>query len=569
MKRALALLALVAGCGGNDLTLKYKLDGVAPADVVRVETRVDVDPSDPRAFYVDQPYRQVATGVGYEVRDFDGSGKKTLLVTHDSTLGYVFSDTFDFRLLPPAAGSAPPLSIVARAVGLSDMIGQTMPLAGKFGRGAKLTVDLTDQRCGAMSCDANDQCCGGACAAVQSDAANCGSCGHACAPTGDSCSGATCRCAGGSACASGSTCCGGIGCVDLKSDPFHCGACDKACAPGEACVAGACKCGGGAACTGATAVCCDGTTCSASGTCMCGSTTCNFPDVCCGSTCVDPRSSNTNCGGCGKACTAPLICANGACACSGVICANGDTCCGAGCANTSNDPNNCGSCGKKCRAGEVCGGGQCLCGSTACSTGQLCCGGACVNQTVTNCGTCGHICKSGEQCNASPTTGSGNTSCTCNGNGACVGNQICCAPGSPGGAGCFDPSSDAKHCGDCATVCPAGQGCVTGKCAPTACNPPCTNGNQCEGGVCRCNGKGDCKGADTCCLDGCHDLATDHDNCNMCGHACGGTEYCCKGACTKQDDNNCSACGAGCSAGSCCVCPGRAGHCASLLCTCL
>jgi hypothetical protein len=263
------------------------------------------------------------------------------------------------------------------------------------------------------------------------------------------------------------------------------------------------------------------------------------------------------------------MCTNGACACNGVICANGDTCCGAGCANTSNDPNNCGSCGKKCRAGEVCGGGQCLCGSTACSTGQLCCGGACVNQTVTNCGTCGHICKSGEECSGGPTAGSGNTSCTCNGNGACVGNQICCAPGSPGGAGCFDPSSDAKHCGDCATVCPAGQGCVTGKCVPTACNPPCTNGNQCVGGVCRCNGKGDCKGAETCCLDGCHDLATDHDNCNMCGHACGGTEFCCKGACTKQDDNNCSACGAGCSTGSCCVCPGRAGHCASLLCTCL
>ena len=29
-------------------------------------------------------------GVGYELRDVDGSGKREVLITHDATLGYVF-----------------------------------------------------------------------------------------------------------------------------------------------------------------------------------------------------------------------------------------------------------------------------------------------------------------------------------------------------------------------------------------------------------------------------------------------------------------------------------------------
>src|SRR6185503_19949830 len=146
MRNALLALLLI-GCGTNDLTLHYKLDGIAPTDVVRVATRVDIDGSDARSFYVDQPFRQVAQGIGYEVRDDDGDGKRTLMITHDATLGYVFAPTFDFRLLPPVGESAPPLSITARAVGVSDMIGETMALGAKFADDAKLAVDLTDARC--------------------------------------------------------------------------------------------------------------------------------------------------------------------------------------------------------------------------------------------------------------------------------------------------------------------------------------------------------------------------------------------------------------------------------------
>ncbi|MGZ3427106.1 MAG: hypothetical protein ACXVCV_10685 [Polyangia bacterium] len=555
---------LVAGCGANDLTLHYKLDGITPADVVRVETRVLIDPADTRNFYVDQPFRQVATGVGYEVRDVDGTGRRTLLVTHDATLGYVFAPTFDFRLLPPVNGTAPPLSINARAVGVTDMIGQTMPLAATFNKGAKLDVDLTDQRCGAQSCDANQACCGGACTAVQSDAANCGGCGVACASSGDSCSGATCRCAGGSACSAGSTCCAGLGCIDLQNDPFHCGACGHACNPGETCSAGQCACGSGAACTGANAICCGGGTCSLNGSCMCsGGAVCNFPGVCCGPACIDPKTDNNNCGSCGHHCTAPLACMGGACACNGTICAGGDTCCSTGCANTTNDPENCGMCGRRCRTGEVCSGGQCLCGSSTCAPMQLCCGASCVTQSATNCGACNHVCKMGESCASG--------SCSCNGGPNCTGNQVCCPGGATGGSGgCFDPSNDPRHCGDCATQCPNGDACVLGHCVATPCNPPCTNGNSCVGGECRCNGGGACGNDQTCCADGCKNLASDPQNCNACGKTCKSGDYCCKGVCTPPDDNNCTGCGQACGGlQTCCACPGKQPMCATAACLCL
>jgi hypothetical protein len=420
----LALLAAAAGCNDKqDIVIHYHLVGIAPADVIRVDTLVNVATSanDPRTFYADQPYREVATGVGYEVRDLDGSGQLTLHISFDGTLGYGFTSDFDFRLLPPVGEKAPALTLSARAFGTSDAISDSASADARFP--GSVDLRLQDTRCsGGTSCASDQTCCPGAgCVRTDSDASHCGDCSTSCGTRGDSCSGGACRCAGGSGCAAGQTCCAGLGCVDLATDPFHCGSCDKACNPGEACVGGTCLCGSHASCGGSgNMVCCgsgDSASCS-SGGCPCGSVTCGITQVCCNGVCVDERVDNGNCGACAHACTTPLTCAGGACSCNGVICSAGDSCCADGCANLGNDPAHCGSCDKKCDANETCGPGgsnnapTCLCDGKSCAAGQSCCGQACVDTrgSFANCGACGHSCKQGEQCT--------NGVCTCNGGAA-------------------------------------------------------------------------------------------------------------------------------------------------------
>jgi endo-1,4-beta-D-glucanase Y len=80
--------------------------------------------------------------------------------------------------------------------------------------------------------------CSSGCVDVQSDPANCGSCGNACG------SGATCtagRCV--ISCASGLQACSGV-CVDVQTDPSNCGSCGNAC-PSGVCASGACAGGAG------------------------------------------------------------------------------------------------------------------------------------------------------------------------------------------------------------------------------------------------------------------------------------------------------------------------------------
>src|SRR5262249_29842359 len=153
--------------------LHYTLEQIDPTNVVRVETLVSIAPGDPRAFFADQPYRSIATGVGYEVRDLEGSGKRSVLITHDATLGYQFAPTFTFTLLPPTNESAPPLDIVARAMGASQMIGETMGISATFGPGALAEVKIGNQLCGGDACLSSEQCCADSCSRVAEDAQNC------------------------------------------------------------------------------------------------------------------------------------------------------------------------------------------------------------------------------------------------------------------------------------------------------------------------------------------------------------------------------------------------------------
>jgi hypothetical protein len=562
---ALVVALLLSGCNrSNGIVLRYHLRGLTPGDVVRVETLINVDAAvDKRMFYADSPYREVATGLGYEVRDLDGSGTRTMLVTFDSTLGYQFKPQFTFTLLPPADGASPPkLTLQSRAMGVSDAISGTSNVTGSFGGGA-VDIDLSDSRCtGGLSCPADQMCCPGAgCVRTTEDVAHCGGCDHACGTSGDSCTGGACRCAGGSGCVKGQTCCAGLGCVDLMIDPFHCGTCDHACNPGERCVAGSCSCGSGPACTGAMALCCaNGNTMSCStGTCPCGTGSCAWPGVCCNATCVDPASNDSNCGSCGHACTSPLACNGGACQCNGVICSAGDVCCASGCANLDNDPANCGACGTRCSANQTCGRDatgtiSCLCNGVTCAVGESCCGTSCVdtNTSFNNCGACGHSCKQGEQCLGG--------ACSCNGAGGCVGNQVCCGPQTAGGGGCFDVAAGPQHCGSCAAgACPPGETCQLGSCVATSngCNPQCGNGNQCVSGRCICMGNGNsaqpCTGNLSCCSGvGCVDLTSDPNHCNDCNKSCGADPLCCDGECKPYSPTDCGKCATDCKTAACC-----------------
>ncbi len=78
-----------------------------------------------------------------------------------------------------------------------------------------------------------------------------------------------CSCNSGSACAAGQVCCQTpAGCFDLQTSAANCGACGHACPPGFSCSAGGCQCSGDASCNA-------GGTCSAgTGLCRCGATTC-------------------------------------------------------------------------------------------------------------------------------------------------------------------------------------------------------------------------------------------------------------------------------------------------------
>jgi len=166
--------------------------------------------------------------------------------------------------------------------------------------------------------------CSGTCVNLKTSAADCGSCGTACAAD-DVCVRGAC-----SGCPAGETGCGGA-CVNLSTSAANCGACGTACLAGEVCASGACAC--------------------------------PAAETLCGNSCANLSTSAANCGACGAACLAGEVCASGACACPAA-----ETLCASGCATTSSDPNNCGACGNACATGTVCTGGACVPGLALGST---------------------------------------------------------------------------------------------------------------------------------------------------------------------------------------------------------
>ncbi len=440
-----------------------------------------------------------------------------------------------------------------------------------------------------------------------SDRANCGACGRACV-AGEVCSAGACR----STCAAGETNCAGS-CADLTSSVSNCGTCGRVCpAPANAaaaCATGRCSftcnagfgdCDGNPANGCETSVLTSPTSCGRcgnacalahatpgcdAGRCVISRCDAGFAD-CDGNPAngceVDTRTSASNCGACGRACSlahATAACAGGACAIAS--CASGFADCDRnpadGCeVDTRTSTAHCGGCGMACSAAggaPTCAGGAC---SITCAAGRGDCNmsaaDGCEVDTSTSpahCGACGRACSL-----ANATAGCAAGACTvamCNaGYGNCDGNPA---------NGCeVNVTTSVTHCGACGRACSlpnATAACSSGACAVARCNA----------GFADCNGNP---------ADGCEvNVTSSPANCGRCGNACnatGGTATCASGVCgitcaagrgdcnmsaadgcevdTSTTVMHCGACGracslanatAGCAAGACTIATCNAG----------
>jgi hypothetical protein len=169
-------------------------------------------------------------------------------------------------------------------------------------------------------------------------ATHCGQCGRPCALSNaaSSCSSGSCQVSGcnsnfGNCDANASNGCE----TNLQTSAQHCGACGAACPANFVCQAGRCVCDSNSDC--------------ASG------------QTCCGGSCIDTRTSESNCGACGTSC------------------GSGQTCCSGTCRTLATDFNNCGSCGRTCGSNSNrCTNGACRCTTDSpCSGFYMCCSNGC------------------------------------------------------------------------------------------------------------------------------------------------------------------------------------------------
>ncbi len=230
----------------------------------------------------------------------------------------------------------------------------------------------------------------------------------------------------------------------------------------------------------------------------------NNPDPCRGARgrCTNFDTDNNHCGGCNRPpCPPRTLCAGGKCVsgddtpeCEGSGChiATDLICCEGTCQQAQSDRFHCGGCRKVCTGKD-----------------PSCCDGRCADRAIDphNCGACGKRCKKGQVCYK----GRCRDECPrglrqCGGTCGHPRTQRCC------GGKVIDKDDmqfDNKNCGDCGAKC----------------NGPFDTGECCNSKCCDYN-------ADTCCPDGCKNLAHDDCNCGACGTVCPPGEYCRFGVCT-------------------------------------
>ncbi|MCC6523066.1 MAG: hypothetical protein IT373_10430 [Polyangiaceae bacterium] len=310
-----------------------------------------------------------------------------------------------------------------------------------------------------------------ACVSLQTDPANCGTCGHACGAT-EVCVSGGCS----SNCPNGLTACCGA-CIDTRTDPANCGGCSD-----PLCLTGAGGAGGGAA---------QGEVCGAGGSaafCVngaCGA--CLAPNTDCSGACVDTSSNAAHCGACGNGCPPGNLCSNGQCG----SCPPGESACGGQCVDTATDAQNCGSCGNACQAATpLCSNGTCVfscdAGLTACPTAAPT---SCVNvlNDPDNCGTCDNPCAAPTPVCVPAPAGTGGAG------GGPAGLPATCETGCPQGlancnGACVDVNTDFNNCGNCGQSCNDNSVCTSDACSNGQCQhfaaSACTPANKCQIGGC-------------------------------------------------------------------------------------
>jgi len=334
-------------------------------------------------------------------------------------------------------------------------------------------------------------------------------------------------------------CCGG-GCEDCSGSSI-----------GPFCVKGACGCPVGQMLCGSSCVdpLTSDTNCGARGSCssstssnsnyrgasctggrFCASGVCVCPEgeMLCGSSCIDPLTSDTNCGArgtCssstssssnyrGAGCTGGRFCADGVC-----VCSEGQVLCGSSCIDPLVNNANCGArgtctgSGSTNNAGQNCGtAGTCVSGICTCPGEQVFCNGNCINPLTSNanCGATGNCSGSGSGNSQGTNCTTGNRICV-NGTCECPGGQIVC------GGSCINPSTSTSYCG--------ASGDCTGAGAGNSQGMSCVSGQQCTGGacVCRMSGAG--------CSGGVNDTCSSILHCGRCGNACEPEQACINGVC--------------------------------------
>ncbi|XXY45099.1 hypothetical protein WME91_34365 [Sorangium sp. So ce269] len=179
-------------------------------------------------------------------------------------------------------------------------------------------ADAGDPGAGSIDCAPPLAACASDCVDLSTSNASCGACGVTCS------GGAFCS-AGSCVCREGDAMCNGV-CTSLDADPQNCGDCGIRCGRGQPCRRGVCG------------------------------DACPPPQVPCHGECVDPESSDADCG-CGDLCDEEDEgdeCHDRECGCVAP-----QVRCGASCVDLRSDDEHCGECDVQCRDHGPCVDGTC------------------------------------------------------------------------------------------------------------------------------------------------------------------------------------------------------------------